>query len=99
MADCSGGALVYDMPECKLNFGTEHDFFHDPTVLVDKNYWTKVFASQKGMSMSSIRDCKEGQSPYRNMFGLKRNDGSTYDGACRYDGSNYDGACSGCVCE
>jgi hypothetical protein len=43
MADCSGAALVYDMPECKLNFGTEHDFFHDPTVLVDKNYWTKVF--------------------------------------------------------
>jgi SSS family transporter len=48
-----------------------------------------IFDTQKGMAMSTIfSNCKgnEGSSPYRNMFGYKRWDGTTYDGACSFFG-------------
>jgi Na+/proline symporter len=40
------------------------------------------------MAMSKIngKDCKEGSSTYKNMFGYKRWDGTTYDGACTFFG-------------
>jgi hypothetical protein len=47
-----------------------------------------IFLTQKGMAMSKIngKDCKEDSSTYKNMFGYKRWDGTTYDGACTFFG-------------
>jgi len=43
-------------------------------------------ASQKVAGVGAA-GCVEGASPFRNMFGYKRYDGKTYDGACTFFGS------------
>ena len=44
-----------------------------------------VFAEQQGMAVGGDT-CVEGSSSFQNMFGYKRYDGTTYDGACSFFG-------------
>ena len=48
-----------------------------------------VFQNQIQKSMASLGPtCVDGQSSFKNMFGYRRYDGSTYDGSCSFFGGH-----------
>lgn len=68
MPDCTPFSPYYDKPKC------------DATVAVDLQ---EIFASQIGMAVGGST-CVEGSSGFKNMFGYRRYDGTSYDGACSF---------------